>query len=140
MSSLGARISRGASSVAGQAGRFVIVGMVNTLLTGGLFYGLSFVLSAWLAYTVAFTLGVVFSAAVSPRLVFQARPSPSRRAAYVVWYLLVFLVGLALVRVLNDLVRVDHLQVVVLTLIVTTSLSFVGSRVILTRHPHGEGT
>jgi putative flippase GtrA len=114
--------------------------MVNTLLTGSLFYGLAFVLPAWLAYTVGFALGIVFAVSVSPRLVFQARPSASRRAAYAVWYLAVYIIGLACVRVLNDIVRVDHLYVVVLTVVVTATLGFVGGRVILTRRSHGEAT
>jgi putative flippase GtrA len=126
--------------VAGQAGRFAIVGVVNTLLTGSLFYALTFVLPAWLAYTIAFTLGIVFVATVSPRLVFQARPSASRRAAYALWYLVVYLVGLASVRVLDDLMRLDHLHMVVLTGAVTATLGFVGGRVILTRRPHGAKT
>jgi putative flippase GtrA len=140
MRSLGSRTSRYAASVAGQAGRYAIVGAVNTLLTGGLFYTLTFVWPAWFAYTVAFTLGIVFVATVSPRLVFQARPSASRRAAYTLWYFAVYLVGLASVRVLDDLMRLDHLFVVVLTVAVTATLGFVGGRVILTRRPHGEGT
>src|SRR5664280_1117992 len=126
MRSLGSKTSRYAASAAGQAGRYAIVGAVNTLLTGGLFYTLTFVLPAWFAYTVAFTLGIVFVATVSPRLVFQARPSASRRAAYTLWYIVVYLVGLASVRVLDDLMRLDHLFVVVLTVAVTATLGFVG--------------
>jgi putative flippase GtrA len=138
MKPLDAKTSPGATLVAGQAARFAVVGVVNTALTGALFYFLAYVMPVWLAYSISFAAGLVFAATVSPRLVFQARPSGSRRAAYAAWYLLVFLLGLACVRVLNDLVRVDHLQVVVLTLVVTASLGFVGGRVILTSHPHGE--
>ena len=113
---------------------------MNTLLTGSLFYGLAFVFPAWLAYTVSFALGIVFAVTVSPRLVFQASPSVSRRAAYALWYLVVYLFGFVSVRVLNDLMRLDHLPVVVLTVAVTATLGFVGGRVILTRRPSGEGS
>ncbi len=140
MSSLGTRTSRHATSVAGQAGRFVIVGIVNTLLTGSLFYVLTLVLPAWLAYTIAFTLGIVFAATVTPRLVFLVRTSASRRTAYAVWYFVVYLLGLACVQVLNDVLRLDHLRVVLLTLLATSALGFVGGRAILTRRPIGEGT
>lgn len=140
MSSLGTRISRSATLVAGQAGRFVIVGVVNTLLTGGLFYVLAFVVPTLLAYTIAFTLGIVFTAILAPRFVFLTRPSVSRRALYAVWYLIVYVIGLACVRVLDEVAHADHLDVVGLTVVLTAVLGFVGGRVILTRPPQGEET
>ncbi len=121
-----------------QAGRFLIVGIANTVLTGGLFFALTFVLPVSVAYTVSFALGVVFVVVVSPQLVFSARPSTTRRAAYAAWYVLVYLVGLGCVRVLDDVARFDHLQVVILTLVCTSALSFIGGRTILTRRRSGE--
>ena len=38
--------------------------------------------------------GIVFSAAVTPRFVFSARPAAARRIAYAVWYVIVYLAGL----------------------------------------------
>jgi putative flippase GtrA len=140
MSTLGTTNNRSAISVAGQAGRFAVVGIVNTVLTGGLFYGLAFVLPAWLAYTIAFGLGIVFAATVTPRLVFLVKPSVGRRATFAAWYFAVYIVGLACVRILSDIAGVDHLHVVVATVFVTASLGFVGGRIILTRRPNGEGT
>lgn len=132
-------ISLNAPTLLGQASRFVLVGLVNTLLTGGLFYGLAFLLPAWLAYTLAFTLGIVFVATITPRLVFSVRPPMSRRLAYIVWYIVVYLVGLACVAVLSDVLWVDHLRVVIFTVVVTATLGFLGGRVLLARRPNGEG-
>jgi putative flippase GtrA len=132
-------ISLNAPTLLGQASRFVLVGLVNTLLTGGLFYGLAFLLPTWLAYTLAFTLGIVFVATITPRLVFSVRPPMSRRLAYIVWYIVVYLVGLACVAVLSDVLWVDHLRVVIFTVVVTATLGFLGGRVLLVRRPNGEG-
>lgn len=131
--------SLNAPTLLGQASRFVLVGLVNTLLTGGLFYGLAFLLPAWLAYTLAFTLGIVFVATITPRLVFSVRPPMTRRLAYIVWYIVVYLIGLACVAVLSDVLWVDHLRVVIFTVVVTATLGFLGGRVLLARRPHGEG-
>jgi putative flippase GtrA len=133
-------ISLNSPTLLGQASRFIVVGLVNTLLTGSLFYGLALLLPVWLAYTLAFALGLVFVSAITPRLVFSVRPSISRRLAYAFWYFVVYLVGLGWVAVLSDVMHVDHLRVVVFTLIVTATLSFVGGRVVLMRRPNGEGT
>ena len=132
--------SQNAPALVGQAGRFVLVGLVNTLLTGSIFYGLSFLLPGWLAYTCAFALGLFFVATITPRLVFSVRPPMARRLAYVLWYVLVYLVGLACVAVLGDGLRLGRLPTVVFTLGVTSTLGFLGGRVLLARRPSGERT
>jgi len=139
MSSLDRRTNASLVEVAGQAGRFVVVGLANTLVTGALFYVLAFALLPWLAYTIAFGLGVVFAVAVTPRVVFLVRPRAKRRAAYALWYAVVYVIGLGLVHVLDDVVRADRGQVVVLTVATTAALSFVGGRAILiSRASRGE--
>ena len=132
--------SQNAPALLGQASRFVLVGLVNTLLTGSIFYGLSLLLPGWLAYTSAFTLGLFFVATITPRLVFSVRPPLARRLAYIVWYVVVYLVGLACVAVLGDGRRLDHLHVVIFTLVATSTLGFLGGRVLLARRPSGERT
>ncbi len=133
------RTDAGLVEVAGQAGRFVVVGLANTLVTGALFYMLAFAMPPWLAYTIAFGLGVGFAVAVTPRFVFLVRPRAQRRAAYALWYVVVYVVGLGLVHLLDDIVRADRGQVVVLTVATTALLSFVGGRAILmSRASQGE--
>jgi len=133
MSSSGTRISFGLGDVAGQIARFVVVGAANTLVTGAIFYALAFPLPASLAYTIAFGLGILFVVAVTPRIVFRVSPPAQRRVAYAVWYVLVYLVGLGLVFLLDNVVRAGRWEVVVLTIAATASLSFLGGRVILIR-------
>ena len=117
----------------------MVVGLANTLVTGAIFYVLALVLLPWLAYTIAFGLGVGFAVAVTPRVVFLVRPRAHRRAAYALWYVVVYAIGLGLVHLLNDVVQADRRQVVIFTVATTAALSFVGGRAILSsRASRGE--
>jgi putative flippase GtrA len=112
----------------GQILRFVLVGGANTFLTGGIFLALSSVLGSGLAYTIAFVVGVVFALAVTPGLVFRTRTSSSQRIRYLLWYLMVYVFGLVVVYVLDDLFDLANTAVVLGTLAVTATLSFLGAR------------
>jgi putative flippase GtrA len=129
---LAPKSSVGLPELVGQIGRFLVVGLANTAVTGAVFYGLSFVLPSSVAYTIAFGLGIGFVVGVTPRFVFSARPPVSRRAAYAGWYLIVYLIGLGVVQVLDSVLVADHLVVVILTLATTATLGYLGGRVILT--------
>ena len=110
--------------------RFGVVGAANTVVTGGIFYALTGVMDSSTAYTIAFASGICFSAAVTPRFVFLSRPQMTQRVAFAAWYLLVYLVGLAMVHVLGDLLALTHLGVVAITVSATAGLSFVGARLL----------
>lgn len=117
--------------LARQIGRFLLVGLANTLLTGAIFYYLSSVVAPTLAYTLAFGIGIGFAVTVTPRFVFEVRPQASRRAAYAVWYAVVYLIGLGIVRLLDEVARADRLVVVGLTVAATATLGFLGGRALL---------
>ena len=131
MSSLDTKSSHPLVTLAGQAARFVVVGLANTVATGTIFYVLAGAMPAPIAYTIAFAIGVGFAVAVTPRFVFLVRPRGSRRAAYAIWYLVVYAIGLGVVYLLDDLLHVDHARVVVLVVLTTAALSFLGGRAIL---------
>jgi len=111
-----------------QALRFLVVGGINTVLTGVIFLGLSTVSAPALAYTVAFVTGIAFAVIVTPRVVFRARASNLQRIRYVGWYLAVYLFGLGVVYVLHDGFELGNTAVVALTFVVTAGLSFLGAR------------
>ena len=117
----------------GQLLRFIIVGGLNTLLTGLLFLALSSFLPPTLAYTFAFVTGIVFSVMATPRLVFRARASIARRTQYLGWYLTVYVVGLGLVYLLHDRLTVDNTLVAAVTFLTTAGLSFVGAQFLFDR-------
>jgi putative flippase GtrA len=104
------------------------VGAVNTLATGAIFLALSYALPAAIAYTIAFSIGILFSVSVTPRLVFREGAVPTRRVAYAAWYVVVYFVGLGLVFELRDLLGLDRVVVVGVTAGTTAILSYLGAR------------
>jgi putative flippase GtrA len=81
--------------------RFILVGGTNTLVTGLIVVGLSYLMLGWLAFTVAFALGIVFAVVATGRWVFESTLSPRRIALYVGAYLVIYVVGLAVVHLLS---------------------------------------
>jgi putative flippase GtrA len=115
-------------SVVGQVVRFVAVGGTNTLVTGAIFLGLSTVVPPAAAYTAAFAFGVVFALVVTPRFVFSEQASHNRRAIYGAWYLVVYVVGLGVVYLVHDVLGLDRLAIVAVTVPTTAVLGFLGAR------------
>lgn len=114
-----------------QVGRFLLLGAANTLITGTLMALLTTIVDARLAYTVAFSLGLAMAAALTSRVVFRTRNRAPRVVAFVGWYLLVYLVGLLVVRFLDAGLGLDPAPLAGGTIAVTASLGFLGSRRIL---------
>ena len=117
--------------------RFLLVGGINTVLTGAIFVGLSSMIAPTLAYAIAFAIGIAFAAIVTPRAVFRAEASTIQRLRYVAWYLTVFAVGLILVYVLHDRLSRGSIEVAVVTFIATAGLSFIGARWLFERPRQG---
>jgi putative flippase GtrA len=132
---MGIRTNASVMDFAGQAVRFAVVGFANTVATGAIFYVLALSLPASVAYTIAFGLGIGFAVAVTPRFVFRVRPPRKRRAAYAAWYVLVYVIGLGLVFLLDNVLGAHREQIVVLTVATTAALSFLGGRVVLSSRP-----
>lgn len=120
-----------ADRLGAEAGRFVLVGGANTLVTAGLFLGLAQLVAAPLAYVVAYCTGIVLAGLVIPTVVFRqpASLSVSRRVG--LGYLVVLLLGAALVWVLEH--WLPSTAVVVVTLAVTVPANFVISRLLSNR-------
>lgn len=85
----------------GRLFRFLVVGGTNTAITAAIVVGLSFFMPAWIAFTIAYVLGMAYSLALTGRWVFQSRVSWSRSAVYTASYLAIYLCGLGFVHVLQ---------------------------------------
>ena len=94
-----ARTARGL--VRSPAVRFLIVGGANTAATAALVVLLSLFLPGWLAFTIAFAVGLVFSVLVTGRWVFQTHLSAGRAALFAGAYIGIYGCGLAVVRFLE---------------------------------------
>ena len=80
--------------------RFLVVGGANTALTAGLLVVLSYVMPGWIAYTVSFGLGILFSTFFASRWVFTSAGSLRASVVYAASYIVIYLVGLACAVVL----------------------------------------
>ena len=115
-----------------QAFRFLVVGGLNTVFTGIVFYGLSRWLPQPAAYAVAYGVGILIAGWVIPRFVFRRASSAATSRLVSAGYLVVLLLGLALVWEL-DRAGLARGGVVVVTLALTVPANFVVSRAITLR-------
>jgi putative flippase GtrA len=117
----------------GQILRFLVVGGSNTLVTYAIFVALGLIIPPWIAYTIAFAIGLVWVALGSSRFVFRAAFSLKRVAIFIGCNLVVYGLGQILIR----LVQPDGLLELVLTsllvLVVTAPVTFILGRYIFNR-------
>lgn len=118
--------------------RFLLVGITNTLLTGALFFLLSFVLPTWVAYSFAFACGIVFASYATPLVTFQVRASTVRRIAFATWYLVIYFIGLGVIRLLQSAFLASRLEITIITVATTATMGFAGARVLFANLPEGE--
>lgn len=111
--------------------RFLIVGGANTLATYAIFIILGLFIPAWIAYTVAFALGLVWVVFGSSRFVFKGDHGRRRLLLFAGWYLAVYAVGRIVIALIAP-VEFTELGVASLAVLVaTTPLTFLGGRLIL---------
>lgn len=120
--------SRRHRSSGAAAWRFLVVGGANTLATTALLIWLSYLMPSWLAFTVAFGAGLVFSTIFASRWVFTS--DGSRRAAlvYAACYVAIYLVGLVVIALIRAMEGPEYLNG--LSVFVTAPLGFVAGRIV----------
>lgn len=124
------------STPRGAVTRFVLLGAANTTITFALFTALQHVSSVTLAYSIAFAAGLVFSTALTARIVFGARTTRGRRAIFAFCYLAIYVVGLVISNLLDG--HVTAWVVSGATIAVTAPLGFLCGRAVLV--PPGQET
>jgi len=113
--------------------RFALLGGLNTLITGILFVALASFIAPALAYTISFATGIAIAVGLTPVFVFRAPASRRSRFRYLLWYLVVYLVGLTFVSLFTDRWRLDSITTAVLTFLITAALGFTGARLLFGR-------
>jgi len=86
----------------GQAARFLAVGGSNTVGTFLLFVLLQQLLTARVAYTIAYVAGLSYTTVMTPRFVFRGQVRLNAVVIFVVWYLCMYCVGLIVVHYTRD--------------------------------------
>ena len=127
--------ARLAGSGAGELIRFLLVGGSNTLVTLALFVLLQQWLPPSAAYTAVFALGLAYTTVMTASVVFGARLTWRTGGAFVGWYLLVYGVGLLVVRLLHTFWEPSALTTAVVTVGVTAPLNFLGGRLLFAVRP-----
>ena len=110
------------------AWRFLIIGGSNTLATTMLLLGLSYLMEGWLAYTIAFGAGLVYSTFFASRWVFTTSGSRWATVLFSLSYLGIYLIGLACVAVIRSLEWPEFLNA--LSVLVMAPLGFVAGRLV----------
>lgn len=110
------------------AWRFLIIGGANTVATTVLLIILSYLMEGWLAYTIAFGAGLVFSTLFASRWVFTKAGSRRATVLYALSYLAIYFVGLACVALIRSLEWPEFLNA--LSVLVTAPLGFVAGRLV----------
>lgn len=120
--------AKSADRTPGQLIRFLIVGGSNTVVTYAIFIGLGLIIPPWLAYTIAFGIGLLWVTFGSSRIVFRAQAKFARLALFGVWYLVVFGVGQLIIRLIDPQGFIPLTVTSLVVLIFTTPLTFLGGK------------
>lgn len=115
--------------------RFLIVGGSNTLVTYAIFVLLGLVIEPWIAYTIAFAIGLVWVALGSSRFVFRARFSLTRVLIFIGCNLVVYGIGQLLIRLVEPHGLTELILTSLIVLAVTAPVTFILGRYIFNRPP-----
>ena len=111
--------------------RFLLVGGTNTVVTGAIVVVLSYVIPGWLAFTVAFALGLIFSVLVTGKWVFDSHLTRRRALAFGTCYLVIYAIGVGFVSLMHLIGSPPWVNGV--SILVTAPLSFIAGKLIFVR-------
>jgi len=113
--------------------RFLLVGGINTIVTYAVFVILGLLLPAWVAFTIAFAIGLVIVALGSSRIVFRSQLRLGRIAAFTAWYIVAYAIGQLVVALVSPHGVLELLITSAAIVAVTTPLSYLVGRFIFGR-------
>jgi len=114
----------------GQVLRFLLVGGANTLATYAIFIVLGLFMPAWIAYTIAFAIGLAWVVFGSSRFVFRGEHGRRRLLLFAGWYLVIYAIGRVIIALIAPTDFLDLAITSLAVLVVTTPLTFIGGRFI----------
>lgn len=117
--------------ISADAVRFIIGGLVNTAFTYAIFLLALQVSNYAIAYFISWVTGIIFVVAIYPSAVFVgSKVSYTKRLATGVQYILVFILGLAFLKILVEQFDIKEHVSMALTIVFTTSINFILMRFI----------
>lgn len=108
--------------------RFLVVGGLNTLFTYGIFISLGLLFPAWIAYTIAFSVGIVWTLFGTSKFVFRANPTVLSGFLFVTWYIFLYGVGQFIIYIFKPNNFESLVTTSLFILVFTTPLTFLGGR------------
>src|SRR5258708_5613028 len=109
-----------------QGGRFLGVGLLNTILTYLLYLALLLMLSYPVAYTVSFAVGIAFAAVANAGLVFRTRLGLRSALRFTAVYFANYAAGMSIVIGLVDWAHISTALAPLAATIVLFPLNFFG--------------
>lgn len=111
--------------------RFLLVGVTNTVVTGAIVVVLSYLIPGWLAFTVAFSLGLTFSTLVTGKWVFDSHLTRRRALAFGGCYLVVYSIGIGFVALMHMIGSPPWVNGA--SVLFTAPLSFIAGKLVFVR-------
>jgi len=112
--------------------KFLIVGVINTLLTYAIFVVLTFFVATWIAFTFAYAIGLVWTVFMSSKWVFSSRTVPKKILKFSVMHLILFLIGQAVIWFFANQGIRDKLLISAIIIALTAPLSYVAGKFVFT--------
>lgn len=113
--------------------KFVLIGLANTLLTYLAYRALLLFLSYYVAYSISYALGIVFSYFCNALLVFRRAPSWQSFLSYPLVYLFQYVLSLMGTVVLVEVAHVPAKYAPLFIIAISVPVTFVLSRFIFSR-------
>lgn len=121
-----------------RGGRFLVVGLANTVATYSIFVVLGLLIPPEAAYTVAFLVGLAWVSFGTSRFVFRSRGRPWRIASFAAVYLVMYVVGRVIVELLEPADFLSLMVASIAIIAVTTPLAYLAGHVIFPAEPENE--
>lgn len=113
--------------------KFLIVGSTNTVLTYGIFIVGTFYLDTWIAFSLAYALGLLWTALMSSKWVFGSGTSPKNIIKFGAIHLILFLIGQSLIWFATFHGIQNKLLLSSIIIALTSPLSFFAGKFVFTR-------
>jgi putative flippase GtrA len=111
-----------------EGGRFLALGIANTLSTYAIYCGLVSLVPAQVAYAIVYSLGIALAYAGNVWWVFRVRPRLATAAIYPVLYLLQYSLTAGLLEVLTRYGSLGERLALAIAIVMVTPFSFFLSR------------
>ncbi|MCX7068390.1 MAG: GtrA family protein [Methylococcales bacterium] len=119
--------------------RFLIAGLVNTILSYLVYLLLLELFSYTIAYSISYCIGIVISYILNARYVFVQPLNLRRFIQFPIVYVVQYTLGIAILKILIETVSIDPKLSMVFVILITTPVTFLLSKFVMER-PHNNKT